>query len=216
MTQTPTLLFVALSVLPLASSLFFPELLLSTSLLNPNPTFIPQPSLPSLTLSSSYATFTPAQTTFASAWRILDNTFTDRTFNGQDWFATRQKYLKTVNDDNLSQTLTFLTSSLNDKYTTYLPPSKYNSLISSATGSVTGIGVTLSTPEPEIVKILQVQPGSPAEKVGLKKSMILKRVDGYEVKDADVCGGYLRGEKGTKVGVTVSEEGRERDFIIVR
>lgn len=58
--------------------------------------------------------------------------------------------------------------------------------------------------------------GSPAEKVGLKKSMILKRVDGYEVKDADVCGGYLRGEKGTKVGVTVSEEGRERDFIIVR
>lgn len=97
MTQTPTLLFVALSVLPLASSLFFPELLLSTSLLNPNPTFIPQPSLPSLTLSSSYATFTPAQTTFASAWRILDNTFTDRTFNGQDWFATRQKYLKTGN-----------------------------------------------------------------------------------------------------------------------
>ena len=47
--------------------------------------------------------------------------------------------------------------------------------------------------------------------------MILLRVDGYNVIDADVAGGYLRGDKGTKVGVTVKgDDGGSKDFIIVR
>jgi hypothetical protein len=35
--------------------------------------------------AASYSSFTPRQQTLSSEWRLLDDKYRDRTFNGLDW-----------------------------------------------------------------------------------------------------------------------------------
>ena len=75
------------------------------------------------------------------AWRIVDNNFFDRTFNNQDWFAIRQDAVvkkKYKNMEEARSAIDKMVSSLGDKYTRYLPPAKYRSIVDSATGTLAG------------------------------------------------------------------------------
>jgi carboxyl-terminal processing protease len=66
----------------------------------------------------------------AEAWRLVDNSFIDRTFNGQDWFKLRQDNVgrKYKNMDEARTAIANMIGNLGDKYTRYLSPSKYQSL----------------------------------------------------------------------------------------
>jgi hypothetical protein len=49
------------------------------------------PALSAPAMASSYTTaLSEEQKVVAEAWRLVDNSFLDRTFNGQDWFQLRQ------------------------------------------------------------------------------------------------------------------------------
>ena len=96
--------------------------------------------------ASDYGSFTSEQKFVAESWRIIDQFYIDRTFNHQNWFRVRQDALKKKykNMDEARAEVEKITSSLGDRYTRYLPPAKYDSIVNAATGSVFGVGVELA------------------------------------------------------------------------
>ena len=199
-----------LSTLSLSASFLLSFALLTSS---------PPPSLAAS--AASYSSFTPRAATVASAWRILDSTYLDRTFNGVDWFQVRQNMLKDTKTPVETQ-LTDMAAMLGDKYTRYLPPIKYNALVASATGSLTGVGVTLSQveagkPLAGYPFIVAVEPSAPAGRAGVARGDILTKVDGTSGADGpDVVAAALRGAAGSRVTFTVDRDGAAKTFDATR
>ena len=176
--------------------------------------------------AASYGSFTDEQKLVAEAWRLVDNSFLDRTFNGQDWFQLRQDYVlkqaKTYKSMfDAQQAIDRMVSTLGDKYTRYLSPAKYQSLVDSATGSFAGVGVEIGTTSPENGRpmVSDLEEKSPASNAGLKPGDVFVEVDGtkFDTKSTpDDVAIKLRGPKGSKVGVVVERDGKTLDFILTR
>lgn len=182
--------------------------LLSASLLFTNP-------LPSH--ASSYYALSDEQKLVAEAWRLVDNSFLDRTFNRQDWFALRQEYVNQRYDSitDAQQAIAQLLGTLGDPYTRYLNPGVYQSMVDSATGTLAGVGVEISKDGPFVVAS-DVQDGSPAAAAGIRPGDIFVQVDGYTVTERDTPDDValrLRGPVGSKVGV-VMRRGEEGNYAV--
>lgn len=182
--------------------------------------FVPFTSQPAH--ASGYSSITPEQKMTAEAWRTVDSTFLDRTFNGQDWFKMRQDIVKTKYNsmDEAQDAVATMMSKLGDKYTKYLTPAKYQSLVDTATGTLAGIGVEIATNKDELAIVSDVEPGSPAQKAGLLPKDIFLEGGGIKfdkTSTPDDVALRLRGPVGSKVGVTVLRDGTTtKDFIIQR
>ncbi len=69
-----------------------------------------------------------------------------------------------------------------DEYTRFLGPEAYKELLSSTSGDYYGIGIELGPKKDEdFLMILQVKPGSPAEKVGIKRYDKILGIDGTPI-----------------------------------
>ena len=98
---------------------------------------------------------------------------------------------------------------IGDKYTEYFTKEEWGKLNEVVSGEFYGIGVylELSKDEKNIV-ITSVMKDSPAEKAGLKSGDILVKVNEKDIdsEDFENITKYIKGEKGTKVKVTVYRE----------
>jgi carboxyl-terminal processing protease len=172
--------------------------------------------------ASGYTSLTPEQKMTAEAWRTVDSTFLDRTFNGQDWFRLRQDLVKTKYEsmEDAQTSVADMMLKLGDKYTKYLPPAKYQSLVDTATGTLAGVGVEIATNSDRLPCISDVEPNSPAMKAGLLPKDVFLEGDGTKfdkTSTPDDVALRLRGPVGSKVGVTVLRDGTTiKDFIIER
>jgi carboxyl-terminal processing protease len=171
--------------------------------------------------AAGYGSLSPEQKFAAEAWRTVDSTFLDRTFNSQDWFKIRQDLLKTKykNMDESRTAVSNMLSSLGDKYTRYLSPAKYQSMIDTATGTLAGVGVEIATDKDGHVIVSDVEPNSPAMKAGLKPNDIFLEGDGTRFDSSstpDDVALKVRGPVGSKVGIVVQRDGQTIDFIITR
>lgn len=115
-----------------------------------------------------------------------------------------------------------LLSKLGDRYTRYLPPGKYDSIVNAATGNVFGVGVELALDEKKEGRVIagDVETTGPAFKAGLMPGDAFVEVDGVRFDDGraapeDVAV-VLRGPEGSKVGVVVERGGKTLDFILTR
>ncbi|CAN0339480.1 unnamed protein product [Hapterophycus canaliculatus] len=103
--------------------------------------------------------------------RTVDRLYVDRTFGGQDWFGLRQQTLKVseMRIAELNSALAKMLSSLGDRYTRYLPPAKYATIVQSSSGDVAGVGVSLSVDTGrDLPLIVGVESGTPAAEAGLQ------------------------------------------------
>eukprot|EP00980_Cylindrotheca_fusiformis_P010448 scaffold2322_cov135-Cylindrotheca_fusiformis.AAC.7 len=171
--------------------------------------------------ASGYGSMSPEQKFVAEAWREVDATFFDRTFNGQDWFKMRQELVKRKykSMEEAQGAVSDMMSKLGDKYTRYLTPAKYQSIFDSATGSLAGVGVEIATNKEGIVMVSDVEPNSPAQKAGLRPLDLFVEGDGVifdKTSTPDDVATRLRGPEGSKVGITVSRNGETKDFIVTR
>ena len=143
----------------------------------------------------------------AEVWRTVDENFYDRTFNGQDWFKLRQEIVKKdyTNDEELYQSISSMLTKIGDKYTRFLPPDQYNTLMNSALGQLCGIGVQLELNDKNMVKIIDLEPDSPAFSSGLTAGDIITNVDGTDTTklSPEQVAALLRGKEGTKASVRV-------------
>ena len=105
-------------------------------------------------------------------------------------------------------------------HTDFMTPEERKQRDDSLSGSYVGIGVRIEPDAAGLPKIIGVFEGSPAEKAGLKPDDVIVAVDGKRTEDSsiDEVAGWVRGEAGTTVEVTVRHgtDAPERTVSIVR
>jgi len=173
-------------------------------------------------VAADYGSLTAEQKAVAEAWRLVDYSFLDRTFNKQDWFQLRQDAIKTKykNMEQAQSAIETLIGKLGDKYTRYLPPAKYQSIVDSATGTLAGVGIEISTNKQGNIIASDVEANAPASKGGIQPDDVFLEVDGTRFDDGkatpDDVALKLRGPKGSKVGVVMERNGKTLDYILTR
>jgi len=165
----------------------------------------------------SSAELTAEQKVVAQVWQVVDQGFVDRTFNNNDWMKIRQSTVKrdyASRDEAYEVISNEILKPLNDQYTRFINPSKYEALRNSIVGGkgqdVSGIGVTLSIDKKsQRVKIVDTVEGSPASEAELERGSIITEVNKVRVDDGkatpeDVAA-LVRGPVGTMAKVKFVE-----------
>ena len=105
---------------------------------------------------------------------------------------------------------------LGDAYSTYYDAQSYTDALYTNSGGNHGIGITAVYYGG--IYIVSVTPNSPAENAGLKAKDVITAVDGNEVTEDNYTQmiDAVRGEKNTKVKLTILREGKEKVFEVER
>ncbi|CAM9823023.1 unnamed protein product, partial [Ectocarpus sp. 13 AM-2016] len=179
--------------------------------------------------NAAASTFNNEQAAIAETWRTVDRLYVDRTFGGQDWFGLRQQNIKDaakgMTESDLNSALSKMLASLGDRYTRYLPPAKYATIVQSSSGDVAGVGVSLSVDGGrDLPLIVGVESGTPAAEAGLQAGDLLLQISGDECRGLapDDAAALLRGTENTKVGIVAERPasggaaGEKLDLIVTR
>lgn len=125
-------------------------------------------------------------------------------------------YYDDVDNENLVNGLyKGLFEGIGDVYSDYYTPEEYESLMVSATASLSGIGALLQQdPDTMQVTIVHVYEDSPAEKAGIRDGDMIVQVDDIisTTMELSELVTHIRGEKGTVVHLKVYRAG-ERDYL---
>ena len=120
-------------------------------------------------------------------------------------------YYEDVADEDLVQGLyKGLLEGIGDKYSGYYTPEEYESLMVSATSSLSGIGAVLQQdPDTMQVTVVHVYEGSPAEKAGILAEDSIVQVDDIQSNTMELTKlvTHIRGEKGTRVHLKIYRKG---------
>lgn len=164
------------------------------------------------------AAFSPEQKLLAEVWRIVDDGYVDRTFNGQDWFKIRTRAVKAqyANQEAGYAAVRKMLASLNDPYTRFLTPPQYTSLTAAASGSVAGVGVTFfpARVDGELVIAAPVD-GSPAARGGVQPGDVLLEIDGEDLSGLtpDDAAARVRGPPGSEVSLAITHPGPRSSLV---
>ncbi len=136
------------------------------------------------------------------------------------WNLIDEKYPTTVsNQDKVWGAIKGLADSVGDPYTVFMPPEEASQFRDEIDGEFGGIGIEMGMKDGYISVIAPLK-DSPAEKAGIKTADILVKIDGISTTNMsiDEVASVVKGEKGTKVVITVLREGQDSplEFTIVR
>ncbi|KAF3890897.1 MULTISPECIES: carboxyl-terminal processing protease CtpA [Nostocales] len=165
---------------------------------------------------------TEQQKLISEAWRIVNRTYLDETFNHQNWAVVRQKALeKPIKDDQTAYTvIQKMLKSLDDPFTRFLNPEQYRSLQVNTSGELTGVGLQIAL-NPETGKLEVVAPisGSPAEKAGIRPRDRILKIEGFSTENLtlDEAATRMRGPIGSAVTLLIERDaGKELEVQLVR
>ncbi|NEO82972.1 MAG: PDZ domain-containing protein [Spirulina sp. SIO3F2] len=169
------------------------------------------------------AAFTDDQKLFLQAWRIVNQSYLDATFNHQNWWHMRQQYLRKPFADREAAygAIDSLLGTLDDPFTRLLRPEEYRSLQVSTTGELSGVGLQVDL-DPRSQKIRVVAPiaGSPAEAAGIQAGDFIVAIDGQDTAQFSLeeAANRMRGQQGTTVTLTLQSVDRNQthEISIVR
>ena len=158
--------------------------------------------------SSSAVAYTEAEKLVLESWRLVDKAYLDESFNNQNWWAVKKKYLrKPLNDvEEAYDVIQEMLGTLGDPYTRFLPPQKYKNLQITTSGELSGIGLQISiNPENHYLEVVTPLPSSPAEEAGIKPHDRVLSIDGIpaETLTLDEAANKIRGKIGTIVDIEV-------------
>jgi carboxyl-terminal processing protease len=125
----------------------------------------------------------------------------------------RNEYVDEVDLDSLiEKTIPSLLSNL-DPHSAYIPASDLQAVNDDLDGSFSGVGVQFMI-DNDTIKILEVIPGGPSEKVGLMPGDRIVKVDGEDVAGVGITNeqvfSKLRGEKNTKVQLKIKRSNSKK------
>jgi carboxyl-terminal processing protease len=158
-------------------------------------------------------------------WQAVNENYLYRDFNGADWNQVYQEFKDRVaaglTEEQYYQTLKEMVSRLGDDHSTYFTPEEVIQQQEEFSGgrNYVGIGVyTIAVPERNLVTVMGVFPGSPAQEAGIQLHDNILAVDGVSVLDEqgnrrDI----LRGPDGSTGNFTVQTPGNPaREIAITR
>ncbi|MGD1909304.1 MAG: carboxyl-terminal processing protease CtpA [Rivularia sp. (in: cyanobacteria)] len=168
------------------------------------------------------AALTNEQRLVSQAWRIVNRTYLDDTFNHQNWAQVRQKALKGRLKDSQTayEAIKNMLKTLDDPFTRFLDPRQYRSLQVNTSGELTGVGLQIAL-NSETGKLEVVTPiaGSPAEKAGIQPRDRIIEIDGTPTKNLtlDEAANLMRGRIGTAVSLLIQRDGAsQKEISIIR
>ena len=120
----------------------------------------------------------------------------------------------TGNGEKIHGAIKGLTESLEDPYSTWLPPEDSDIFVSDVVfGSFGGIGVYIESVNGRLTVVSPLE-GTPAEKAGLKAKDIIAEIDGESSIDISTreAANRIRGEIGTTVLLSIIREGETENI----
>ncbi len=140
----------------------------------------------------------------------------------QAWSVIDEQFLNAEKIDNQKRVygaIAGLVHSLGDPHTEFFNPEDGKKFEEDIQGNFGGIGAEIGTRDDHLTVISPLK-GSPAEKAGLKPKDIILAINTSSTENLNVeeAIGFIRGEIGSKVTLTIFRDGWEkpRDFAIVR
>ena len=122
--------------------------------------------------------------------------------------------MKSMTDAAVSAALAEL-----DPHSVYLPPVELTEAETELSGNFEGIGISFNVPNDTAI-VLNAIPGGPSEKAGLMQGDRIIKVDDREIAGKktpqDSMIRLMKGPAGTKVKITISRDGAEIPFDIIR
>ncbi|MFJ7512278.1 S41 family peptidase [Peribacillus simplex] len=121
----------------------------------------------------------------------------------------KDNYYEEVDEEKLVDgAINGMIKSLDDPYSAYMDKKEASSFHESISSSFEGIGAEIQEQDGQIMVVSPIK-GSPAEKAGVKPNDIILSVDGKSVEGLSSSEAVLkiRGEKGTKVDLSISRAG---------
>lgn len=164
--------------------------------------------------TQSAAALTDEQKLISEAWRIVNRTYLDDTFNHQNWAAVRQKTLKQPLKDReeTHKAIQEMIASLGDPFTRFMKPEQYRSLQVTTSGELTGVGLQIAL-NAKTGKLEVVAPiaGSPAEKAGIRPHDRILQIDGVSTTEItlDEAAARMRGAIGSRVALMLERDGED-------
>ena len=130
-----------------------------------------------------------------------------------------EMYVDTVDHAKVTDAAVNAALSALDPHSIYMPPQKLEESEEDLAGNFSGIGIQFNVPNDTAI-VIEVIPGGPAERVGMLAGDRLLRVDETPIAGVkfpqDSMVRRMKGPAGTKVCVTVSRDGEQIPFDIVR
>lgn len=164
---------------------------------------------------------TEEQKVVVEAWRIVNRTYLDDTFNHQNWSAVRQQALKQPldNPEAAYKTVEKMLASLNEPFTRFLRPEQYRSLQVNTSGELTGVGLQIAlNPKTGQLEVVAPIVGSPAEKAGIQSRDRILKINGIPTTQLtlDEAAAKMRGPAGSKVTLLVERDGEQQEVQVAR
>ncbi len=107
-----------------------------------------------------------------------------------------------------------------DAHSSFFSNDEYKSTLESTSGEFSGIGVSIigKAPDDDSLMIIEVLPGSPAEKVGIKKGDRIIKVGKDNLKNmtTDQVINKLKGKVGTKISIKIARKKKPMSFLVTR
>ena len=152
---------------------------------------------------------------FEELWQVVRDDYLYPDFNGLDWDAVHDQYLKEVEaglaPDDFYLLMDEMIALLGDEHSIYFSPKEAAELDAEYAGEhdYVGIGIlNVTIQERGLTTILLVFPGSPADEAGLRPHDNILAVDGEAIVDENgLRRDLLRGPEGTSIELTVQTPG---------
>lgn len=131
----------------------------------------------------------------------------------------REYYIDDIPSEVLEQsTIAEMLDLLGDPYTAYYSAEEYASFLSTMEDvELVGIGIRAYYLDLGVL-LSQIAPDSPAAEAGLRVGDVLIAIDGHDTRGADssAVDGWVRGEAGTQVSLTVARDGASFEVTLTR
>lgn len=131
----------------------------------------------------------------------------------------RENYLGDIDEEELSSgILKGYVEGIDDKYSRFLTAEEYQNELSSDSGELVGLGLTLTEDESGYIRIAEIYQDSPVSESDLVVGDIITYVDGNDVlvTGFDESIEAMKGQEGTEITITVRRDGIDRDMVFVR
>lgn len=131
----------------------------------------------------------------------------------------RDTYYGEINESGLNDSiLKGYVAGLGDRYSRYLTAEEYLTELNDNSGSLIGLGLTLSEDSSGYIRINEIYANSPASDYGIEEGDLIISVDGMDVKEVGFqeAAEAMKGTEGSVIDLTIRRNGKDSDYTFTR